>query len=132
MLWSIDILLSNAQEKLDIELAKNPNNPELIVLQAMIHTGYIISDPIVNGRKLFGTVTSLYAKAEAIAPQNPRVIFCKAEFAINGAPWTGINPKDICSDVEKSIKLFATFKPESKLSPNWGLDRAENAMKNCK
>ena len=128
----INTLLTKAQSNLDIEMAKNPNNPELLVMQAMIHTGWIAFDPMTYGMTLSGKVSELYAKAEAIAPENPRVVFCKAEFAIGGAKWTGANVKDLCKDVERSIALFATFKPETPFSPKWGLDRANEALKNCK
>ena len=128
----INTLLTKAQSNLDIEMAKNPNNPELLVMQAIIHTGWIAFDPMTYGMTLSGKVSELYAKAEAIAPENPRVVFCKAEFAIGGAKWTGANVKDLCKDVERSIALFATFKPETPFSPKWGLDRANEALKNCK
>ena len=128
----LDALLSKAQVALDIELAKNPNNAELLVMQAMIHTGWIASDPMVYGMTLAGKVATLYGKAEAIAPENPRVVFCKADFAIGGAQWTGANVKELCKDVEHSIGLFATFKPETVFHPNWGLERAKEALKNCK
>ncbi len=125
-------LLAKAQSALDIEMAKTPNNAELIVMQAMIHTALLSSDPMKYGMTLPAKVTELYAKAEAIAPNNPRVVYGKAEFAIGGAKWTGADVKVLCKDVERSIGLFATFKPETVFSPNWGLQRAEEALKNCK
>ena len=35
-------------------------------------------------------------------------------------------------DIEKSIELFANFKPETPFSPNWGKDRAESTLESCK
>ena len=74
----------------------------------------------------------LYAKAKAIAPENPRVVFGKAEFEIGGAKWTGKDTKPMCAQIEKAIELFATFKPETPFSPKWGLERALEVQKNCK
>lgn len=128
----MNLLLTKAQNSLDIEMAKNPNNPELLVMQAMVHTAWIAFDPMTNGQKLSGKVMELYGKAEAIAPENPRVVFGKAEFEINGASWTGVDTKPLCLQIEKAIGLFATFKPETPFSPKWGLDRALEAQKNCK
>lgn len=128
----IDLLLTKAQNALDIELIKNPNNPELLVMQAMIHTAWIAFDPMTNGQKLSGKVMELYGKAEAIAPENPRVVFEKAEFEIGGAKFWGKDTKPMCAQIEKAIGLFATFKPETPFSPKWGLERAEAALKNCK
>jgi hypothetical protein len=128
----INALLAKAQAALDIEMAKTPDNPELIVMQAMIHTALLSSDPMKYGMTLPAKVTELYAKAQIIAPENPRVVYCKAEFAIGGAQWTGANVKELCKDVEKSIDLFAKFKPESAFHPKWGLERANEALKGCK
>jgi hypothetical protein len=127
----INALLAKAQAALDIEMAKNPNNAELLVMQAMIHTALLSSDPMKYGMTLPAKVGALYAKAEAIAPENPRVVYGKAEFAIGGAKWTGANVKDLCKDVERSIGLFASFKLETPFSPNWGLERAKRALENC-
>jgi hypothetical protein len=128
----ISLLLDKAQNALDVELIKTPNNPELLVMQAMIHTAWIVYDPMVNGQKLSGTVMEIYGKAEAIAPENPRVIIGKAEFEIGGAKFWGTDIKPICAQIEKAIGLFATFKPETPFSPKWGLERAQEALKNCK
>lgn len=127
----MDLLLTKAQNALDIEMVKNPNNAELLVMQAMIHTAWIAFDPMTNAQKLSGKVMELYAQATAIAPENPRVVFCKAEFAIGGAKWTGANVKELCKEVDRSIELFATFKPETLFSPKWGLERALATQKNC-
>ena len=128
----IDLLLTKAQNALDIELIKNSSNVELLVVQAMIHTAWIAFDPMTNGQKLSVKVMELYGKAEAIAPENPRVIFGKAEFEIGGAKFWGTDTKPMCAQIEKAIGLFATFKPETPFSPKWGLERAETALKNCK
>jgi hypothetical protein len=128
----ISLLLDKAQNALDVELIKTPNNAELLVMQAMIHTAWIVYDPMTNGQKLSGTVMELYGKAEAIAPENPRVIIGKAEFEIGGAKFWGTDIKPICAQIEKAIGLFATFKPETQFSPKWGLERAQEALKNCK
>lgn len=125
-------MLNKSQAAIDTEMAKNANNPEILVMQAMIHTAWISSDPMTNGMKLSGKVMELYAKASAIAPNNPRVAFSKADFAIGGAAWTGANVKELCKDVDHAVELFATFKPEMPFAPNWGLERALQAQKNCK
>lgn len=128
----MNLLLSKARKALDAEMDKNPNNAELLVMQAMIHTAWIAFDPMTNGQKLSGTVMELYGKAQAIAPENPRVVFCKAEFEIGGAKFWGTDTKPMCAQIEKAIGLFATFKPETPFSPKWGLERALEAQKNCK
>jgi hypothetical protein len=128
----IDALLKKAQTALDVELKKQPNHPELLVMQAMIHTAWISFDPMNNGMKLSGTVMEIYGKAEAIAPENPRVVFGKTEFEMGSAKFFGNDIKPLCAKAEKAIELFNTFKPETAFHPSWGLDRAQAMVAECK
>lgn len=125
-------LLEKAQKAVDEATLISPNNAEIMVLQAMVYTAWIVQDPMTYGMKYSNKAMEQYFKAQAIAPNNPRVVFCKAEFEIGGAQWSGVDTKPLCAQVEKSIELFATFKPESPFHPNWGLDRAKQTLENCK
>lgn len=129
---TVNGLLTKAQEALDIEMAKDPQNVELLVMQAMVYTGWIAFDPMTNGMALSGKVMQLYAQAEKLAPDNPRVVFGKADFEIGGARFFGTDTKPMCSEVEKAIGLFEKFKPETPFSPKWGLERALETQKECK
>jgi hypothetical protein len=128
----VDALLKKAQAALDVELLKQANHPELLVMQAMIHTAWIAFDPMTYGMKLSGTVMEIYGKAESIAPKNPRVVLSKTEFEMGSAKFFGTDTKPLCAKAEKAIELFATFKPESGFHPNWGLDRAQSMVAACK
>lgn len=127
----IEGFLAKAQTSLDAELDKDANNPELLVMQAMIHTAWIAHDPMTNGQKLSGKVMQLYEQAETIAPNNPRVIFSKAQFEMGTARFFGTDLQPICRQVKKSIILFDNFKPESDFHPKWGKDQAVATMENC-
>lgn len=125
-------LLSKAQSALDVEMIKAQNNAELYVLQALIYTAWVVQDPMTNAPKYSAKVMEAYAKAKAIDPNNPRVVFGEADYQLGGAKWTGVDTKPLCAQVDKAIELFATFKPETSFSPKWGLERALEAQKNCK
>lgn len=128
----VNALLTKAQNVLDVEMIKNQNNAELYVLQALIYTAWVVVDPMTNGMKYSAKVMEAYAKAKAIDPNNPRVVFGEADYQLGGAKWTGVDTKPLCVQVDKAIELFATFKPETPFSPKWGLERALEAQKNCK
>lgn len=128
----ISALLGKAQEALDKELDKNPNNAELLVVQALINTAWIVADPMTNGMKLSAKTVEIYNKAIAIEPNNPRAVFGKAEFEIGGARYFGSDTKPMCAQIDKAIELFATFKPQTPFHPKWGLERALEAQKECK
>ncbi|WP_298220985.1 hypothetical protein [Flavobacterium sp.] len=127
----VSAVLNKAQNALDVEMAKDPNNAELLVMQAMIYTGWVAFDPMTYGMKYSGKVIELYSKAQALAPENPRAVFGKAEYEIGGAKYFGTDTKPMCAEINRAIDLFAKFKPETPFSPKWGLDRALEAQKEC-
>ncbi len=124
--------LEKAQEFIDVAKAIAPNNPEILVQQAMIYTAYIAFDGAAYGMTLSGKVAALYAKAAQLAPNNPRVVFSKAEWDMGSAAYFGQDTAPYCKDVERSLELFNTFKAESDFHPNWGKDRAQATSENCK
>lgn len=128
----ITALLIKAQVAQDNAAALSADNAELLVMQAMIHTAKIVADPMNNGMKLSPVVNELYDKALKLAPNNPRVVFSKAEFDMGSAKFFGNDLKPMCDQVERSITLFANFKPETVFHPKWGKERAEEALKECK
>lgn len=128
----VPALLAKAQDAIDNATAISPNNPEIMVVQAMIYTAWIVQDPMTNGQKYSALAMEQYNKALVIDPNNPRVVFSKAEFEIGGAKYWGIDTKPMCAAIAKSIELFANFKPESQFHPSWGLDRAQEKLKECK
>ncbi|MDN3676812.1 hypothetical protein QWY90_05740 [Flavobacterium paronense] len=128
----VSALITKAQDAIDNATVISPNNPEIMVVQAMLYTAILIQDPMTNGQKYSGLVMEQYTKALAINPNNPRAVFSKAEFEIGGAKYWKTDTKPMCEAIAKSIELFANFKPETPFHPSWGLDRAQEALKSCK
>lgn len=128
---TINAVLTKAQNSLDIEMAKDPKNAEILVMQAMIYTGWVASDPMTYGMKYSAKVIELYNTAQAIAPENPRAVFGKAEYEIGGAKYFGTDTSRMCSEINRAVDLFGKFKPETPFSPKWGLERALEAQKEC-
>jgi len=126
------LLLDAAQKALDVELSNDNQNPELLVVQGMIYTGWIVLDPMKNGMKYSIMTKDIYAKAARIAPENPRVMFSKAEFEMGSAKYFGQDTTPMCEQITKAIPLFESFKLETPFHPNWGLDRAKEKIANCK
>lgn len=128
----VNALLDKAQRAVDEASLISSNNPELMVVQGLIYTVMIVQDPMTNGMKYSPKVMEVYTKAKMIAPENPRVVFSKADFEIGGAKWSGADVKALCKEVERSIGLFESFKSDVPFYPNWGLDRAKETLANCK
>ncbi len=123
--------LAKAQNLLNDATAISKNNPELLILQALLHTAWVAYDGATYGMTLSPKVSALYAKAEQIAPNNPRVVLNKAEWAMGSARFFGQDTTPLCKDVERALELFANFKPETAFYPNWGKERAEQILESC-
>ena len=128
----ITAMAEKAQNSLNIELKKTPNNPELLVVQALINTVWIVFDPMENGQKLSPVTMELYEKALALEPENPRVVLSKAEFEIGASAFWGTDTKPMCEEVKRSLALFDKQKLGTPFSPKWGRERADALLKNCK
>lgn len=124
--------LDKAQEHLNTAFAKSEDNAELLIMQAQVYTNWIAFDGMTYGMKYSGKVSELYNKARELAPYNPRAAFCKADWDMGSARYFGKDPAPYCKDIEASLELFSTFKKESDFSPNWGKERAELVLEQCK
>src|SRR5690606_24061129 len=112
----LEAQLNQAQNFLNDATAISKNNPEVMVLQALLYTVYVVSDGATYGMTLSGRIMSLYEQAEALAPNNPRVVLNKADWEMGGARYFGQDTTPFCKDVEIALQLFATFKTKSKFA----------------
>lgn len=124
--------LKNAQEHLDHAKTISPKNPEIMVMQAMLHTVWVAYDGATYGMTLAPKVSKIYAEAIAIAPNNPRVVFCKADWDMGSARYFGNDTAPFCKEIDRALTLFSTFKAETSFHPSWGKERAEQLSKECK
>lgn len=128
----LTLQLNKAKEFIEEAKLFSPNNPEVLVLEAMMHTAWIAFDGATYGMSLSGKVSELHQKALSLAPENPRVILAKAEWDMGSAQYWGKDITPYCADVVKALQLFATFKNETPFYPSWGKERAEEISKLCK
>lgn len=124
--------LKKAQNLINDATAISKNNPEIMVLQALLHTAWVAYDGATYGMTLSGKVIELYAKAEVIAPENPRVVSSKAEWNMNSAKYFGQDTAPFCKDLDRALELFTNFKPETPFHPNWGKERVEQLLESCR
>lgn len=124
--------LEKAKEFSDLAQAISPDNPELLVQEAMINTAWIAFDGATYGMTLSGKNTQLYQKAFELDPENPRVVFSKAEWDMGSARYFGKDIAPYCKDVERAMELFAKFSNDTPFYPSWGKDRAEQVLAQCK
>lgn len=113
-------------------LIEQNNDPETMVLQALMHTVKVAKEPAVYGASLSATIIETYQKALEISPNNPRAIFHLAEYQMGAAKFWGKDPKAYCPDIKKSIDLLIAENqtPAKNFEPKWGLKRAQESYSN--
>ncbi|MCK0109254.1 hypothetical protein MWU58_08115 [Flavobacteriaceae bacterium S0825] len=128
----LDSQLKKAQGLINDATAISKGNPEIIILQALLHTVWVAYDGATYGMTLAPKVAALYEQAAKIDPNNPRVILNKAEWGMGSARFFGQDTTPFCKDIERALELFANFKPETPFHPNWGKERAEEVLASCR
>mgnify|MGYP002639772991 CR=1 FL=1 len=123
--------LNSAQKYLDAASAISKNNPEIIITQTLLNTVYVAFDGQKYGMTLSPENSQLYAKALAIAPNNPRVVFGKAQWDMGAASFFGQSTESMCKEIKRSIGLYKKEKKKGKFHPFGGIERAEAALKQC-
>lgn len=124
--------LERAKEFVDIAKNISPNNPELMVQEAMINTAWMAFDGATYGPTLSGKNMQLYGQALQLAPENPRVVYSKASWDMGTAQYFGKDTTPYCKDIEKALELFATFENDTPFYPSWGEDQAKAVLEQCK
>lgn len=124
--------LQKAQAQLDHAKSISPNNPEIMVMQAMLYTVWVAYDGATYGMKYAPKVSEIYAKALAIDKNNPRVVLCKAEWDMGSARYFGQDTAPFCAELERAKKLFEAAKDRKDFMPNWGKERAVQLVEECK
>ena len=63
--------------------------------------------------------------------ENPRVALEKVLFDIGKAKYFGQDTQGFCVELQRTKELFATFKPETTLHPDWGREKLAEALAKC-
>lgn len=118
--------LVQAQELLNkAKATAGEENVEVMILQAMLLTSRLTIDPMKYGMTLAPMIEKIYQKAEALAPNNPRVILTSTEWKMGSASYYGEDPAIYCPGLEKALQLFAAQEASKDFAPSWGEERAK-------
>ena len=129
----LDLTLKKAKSLLSQAEQVSPNNPEIMIAQALHNTAYINFDGQKYGMSMSQKNSTIYQKALKLAPENPRVILAKAEWDMGSARFFNQSTEAYCKDVERALEIFKSKKESVKaFYPDWGEERAEKILEDCK
>jgi hypothetical protein len=124
--------LTRAKGFLDNASSISKDNPEIMITYALLNTAYIAFDGAKYGMTLSGENVAIYQKAQAIAPNNPRVLLGKTEWDMGTAKFFGKSIAPYFEDIEHAIVLFEAEEQTVPYYPYSGLERAQAVSANCK
>lgn len=120
-----DQAFDQAQAALDqAKKLSEANQAEVLVLQAYIYQGRIMVSPMARGMAYAGRVGEALEQAKNLEPRNPRVYLVMANDLYYRPAMFGGGVEKAKPLYEKAQALFATYKPATTLSPNWGESNA--------
>lgn len=123
--------LNKAQVFLDAANSLSPDNPEILIRQALLHVAYMAFDGQKYGMTMSMKNAALYKKAFELAPENPRVILSKAESDMGAARFFGQSTKPFCENIKKAIELSKKEEITVKFYPKFNVERAEKVLEQC-
>ncbi|MBQ4822389.1 hypothetical protein [Aquimarina sp. MMG016] len=128
----IETRLKKAQDYLNEAKIFSKDNAELLIMEAMLNTAYVVYDGAKYGMTHSGKVEELYQKAKILEPENPRAILYHAEWQMGAAKFWGKDPKAFCSEIEKAILYFEKEPSKTPFYPDWGKNQIARIQENCK
>jgi hypothetical protein len=121
--------LDQAQTALD-QAGKLPgaDKAEVLVMQAYIYQGRIQVSPMTRGPVFTGRVHDALEQALSLSPNHPRALLVMGnDFYFRPRMFGG--GADVARPYyERARQSFATFKPATALSPNWGAKNVKYAL----
>ncbi|WP_025740089.1 tetratricopeptide repeat protein [Aquimarina pacifica] len=128
----IESRLTKAREYLNEAKTWSKDNAEILIMEALLNTAYVVYDGANYGMTLSPKIEELYRNAKQIEPENPRAILQHAEWKMGGAKFFGKDPNVFCPEIEKAILYFEKESSEIPFYPAWGKDRAQKSLENCR
>jgi len=124
-------LIDRAEGELEKALAINPDEPELIILQAFILQARIQVNPATRGMSYSSKAVSLLDKALKADPGNPRAVMLKAYNIYYTPALLKGGASNALPVFIKARKMFASYVPDSQISPQWGEKETLNMINIC-
>ena len=110
----------------------SPNNSEISCVKSMIASCHMMVDPMQRWQEYGQESSSNMDAAMQQDPNNPRPYFLKGQ----GLKYTPEQFGGGCTTAKPQLQIaldkYAAFKPASEISPNWGKERVEMLIKECK
>ena len=128
----IDAIADKASELIDKADALQPNNSEISCIKSMIASAHMMVNPMQRFMEYGPEAQSFIDAAMQQDPTNPRPEYLKGQ----GLKYTPEQFGGGCATakpvLQSSLAKHNAFKPASEIHPNWGKQRVEMLIGECK
>ncbi|HEX2683182.1 MAG TPA: hypothetical protein VHL77_04590 [Ferruginibacter sp.] len=128
----VDAIADKATELIDKAEALQPNNSEISCIKSMIASAHMMVNPMQRYQEYGPEAASYLDAAMQQDPTNPRPEYLKGQ----GLKYTPeqfgggcVTAKPV---LQSSLDKYGKFVPASELHPNWGKQRVETLISECK
>ena len=127
-----DGMLDKAQPLIDKAGKKNPEEPEIFVLQAFLYQSRIQVNPQLRGMSYSSKAETSLKKATAADDKNPRAWSLLGYNLFFTPSLFGGGPEKALPLFEKARDKFHTFKPLMPFYPRWGEPENQHMIAECR
>ncbi len=128
----IDAIADKATALIDKADSLQPKNSEISCLKSMIASSHMMVNPMQRYMEYGAEITAHLEDAMQQDPSNPRPEYLKGQ----GLKYTPEQFGGGCVTakpmLQSSLDKFNNFKPASDIHPNWGKQRVEKLLSECK
>ena len=128
----IDAIADKATELINKADALQPNNSEISCIKSMIASSHMMVDPMTRFMEYGPESQSHIDAAMQQDPANPRPEYLKGQ----GLKYTPEQFGGGCATakpvLQSSLEKYIKFVPGSEIHPNWGKQRVEQLISECK
>ena len=128
----LDPIADRAESLINKADSISANNSEISVVKAMIATERMIVNPMQRYMEYGPVIEKQLETAKSQDATNPRPDYLKAENVKNTPEQFGGGCAAAAAHLKSAKEKFNTFKPASDIHPNWGMQRIEMLMNECK
>lgn len=126
-----DKVATKANELIAQAEANSKENSEIYCLKQMSAVMAMSVDPMARYMTYGMEAASSLEKAKKLDPTNPRPYLLEAQSIFYTPEAYGGGKAKAKPVYEKAIEMYGKFNPESEISPQWGLEQAQDGLKEC-
>lgn len=108
-----------------------PNNSEISCIKSLVASCHMMVDPMQRWQQYGQESASNMEAAMQQDATNPRPYYLKGQSLKYTPEQFGGGCKTAKPELQTALDKYATFKPASDISPNWGKERVEALIKDC-